>query len=432
MISQMQINCIERVRAPRFSSMNFPSPISKNCTGMTASFAAIFAHSAFVVLALVCVYNPTFCHGIDGLPDNYEPIEEGHVDFSFCFEDGLWSMGIVHESGGDPGVPAEGTPREGELAPMIVRDQIFPAGSRGTRPVPTLWSFLGVGESQPYWTLPESNNLNVVFAGFSVCDIFDAVAYQETDPRVNSTEKWTTVTLRNVEYIGKKPGGGRFAMWSTDSFGAPTVWMTTENGVDATDTYFVLADGHSHPNLSFSALGLYAVTFDLTFYEGPGKTNPNTSPLVTYYFAVGTYWEWIARHFDPTNWFLQSTITGEQADPDKDGISNLIEYACDLDPTTADNREFVAAIGKGVPSISLNGLDTQVQFPQRLASTNPQIITTVQASSTLGSGSWAPSSGISTVAPLRTGWQTATHSVGAVPPALFLRLNVVLQNEITY
>jgi hypothetical protein len=370
--------------------------------------------------------------GIDGLPFNYEPIEEGHVDFTFCYENGLWSMGLIQESGGDPGVPAEGTPRDSELAPMLVRDQLFPTGARTTRPSPAIWSFIGAGSSEPYWTLPESNNLNVVFAGFSVCDIFDAEPYFESDSRVNSTDKWTAVTLRNVEYVGKKPGGGKFSMWTTDSFGAPTVWMTTTTGVDATDTYFVVADGHSHPNLSFSALGLYAVTFDLTFYEGPGKTNPNTSPLVTYYFAVGTYWEWLARHFDPTNWFLPNVV-GEQADPDHDGVSNLLEYASDLDPTTPDAAAFQPVPGKGLPSTLVSGLVFNLRFPRRISSANSQIQTSVESSTSMAPLSWAPATGTENSQALRTGWETISHQHDLASPArLFFRLRVDLLNEISY
>ena len=387
-------------------------------------------HSRFLAVLLALL--PVVAPGIDGLPVDYTPIEDGHVDFAFCYEDGIWSIGLIHEEGGDPGNPAEGSPIDAVLAPMIAKDQPFSIGSRNTRATSAIWNFIGVAGGDPYWVFPQGAAAGIVYPGFSVCDIADATSYHEADPRVASTGKWTTVTLRQVDYIGKKTGGGKFSMWSEDSFGNPTVWMSTTDGISTSDKYFVQSDGHSHPNVAFSALGLYAVTFDLTFYEGPGKTNPNTSPMVTYYFAVGTYWEWLARHFDPTNWFLQSTMTGEQADPDKDGLPNLIEFACDLDPTTADHREFAAVPGKGTPSISLNGPGIQIQFPQRLASTNPQIITTVESSGSLGSASWAPSSGISAVAPLRTGWETVTHTISTAPSAQFLRLSVVLQSEVTY
>jgi hypothetical protein len=51
----------------------------------------------------------------------------------------------------------------------------------------------------------------------------------------------------------------------------------------------------------------------------------------------------------------------------------------------------------------------------------------------LGRASWLPSSGITAAVPLRTNWQTVTHSVsGMSPPSLFLRLKIVLQNEIPY
>lgn len=376
---------------------------------------------------------PSAASGIDGLPVDYTPIDEGHVDFTFCYEDGLWNMGVIHESGGDPNNPAEGTPREGYLAPMILKDQLFTTGSRGTRETDPVWNFLGVGAGEAFWLVPQTQEAGVVFAGFSVCDIADSASYFESDARVNESGQWTTVTLRQVEYVGKKPGGGKLAMWSEDFIGAqPTVWMSTANGIDNTDKYFVQSGAHKHPNIGFSALGLYAMTFDLTFYEGPGKSNPNTSPMVTYYFAVGTYWEWIARHFDPTNWFL-SQVIGETADPDRDGIPNLVEYACDLDPTTPGHREFSTTLGYGLPAITQSGAGAQFTFPQRLAGTNPQIVTSVEASTTLGAASWLPSSGITAAVPLRTDWQTATHSVsGTLPPSHFLRLKVVLQNEIPY
>jgi hypothetical protein len=410
--------------------ISFPNPI---ITGSSPSRqGSVQGISMSRLAALSACFLPVVCCGIDGIPVDYEPIEDGHVDFSFCYEDGEWNMGLIHETGGDPNDPADGSIRASELAPMIVRDQLVPTGGRGNRLTPALWSFLGVSAAESYWTLPENSAPGVVFAGFSVCDIFDAGAYLESDPRVNSTEKWTTVSLRNIEYVGKKSGGGKFSMWSTDSFGTPTVWMKTADGVDASDTYFVTAGGHSHPNLSFSALGLYAVTFDLTFYEGPGKTNPNTSPMVTYYFAVGTYWEWITRHFDPTNWFLNSVV-GEQADPDKDGVPNVVEYASDLDPTVSDFSSFNALYGKGIPQPSMSGQDFILKFPRRVAGSNSQIETQVETSESLAPLSWLPSTGVSTSGPLRTGWETITHTRGVTSlNRLFFRLRVDLLNEITY
>jgi hypothetical protein len=381
---------------------------------------------------LSLVGTPSAVRAIDGVPVDYGPIDDGHVDFTFCFEDGEWNMGLVHEEGGNPNDPADGTPKEAQLAPLIARDQPFSSGSRVLRPASAIYSFLGVGSGEPYWLFPQSNTAGVAFPGFAVCDIVDATSYSETDPRINSVDKWTTVTLKNVEYVGKKPGGGKFALWTTDSFGAPTVWMTTTNGVDATDTYFVVADGHTHPNMSFSALGLYAVTFDLTFYEGPGKTNPNTSPMVTYYFAVGTYWEWLAKHFDPTNWFLP-TMVGEQADPDEDGVSNLLEYASDLDPTTPDAAAFQPVTGKGLPSTLVSGQVFNLRFPRRNSSANSQIQTSVESSISMAPLSWAPATGTETSQPLRTGWETISHQHNLASPArLFFRLRVDLLNEISY
>ena len=377
---------------------------------------------------------PPLAPAIDGLPIDYNPIIEGHVDFAFCYADGEWEMGLVHEVGGDPNSPADGTPKIGELAPMIARDQPFPLGSRNLRPLAPAWDFLSVNADRPYWFFPESNWVGV-YPGFNVCDIEDAVSYLETDPRVNASGQWTTVSLRHVDYRGQLPSGGKFSLWTNDSFGQPTVWMASgQNGIDSSDKYFVLAGDHAHPNMGFSALGLYAVTFDLTFYEGPGKTNPITSPLAVYYFAVGTYWQWIAEHFDPSFWFINGTI-GENNDPDRDGIPNLVEYTCDLDPTTPDNTPFSTPLGRGLPTISFEANSTSLlaRFPSRLPSENPQTSLLIESSPSLTSASWQPSTGTTTSAPRRSGWETTSHSVAFANPARqFLRVRVSLQTEIPY
>jgi hypothetical protein len=371
---------------------------------------------------------------IDGLPIDYTPIIDGHVDFSFCYADGEWEMGLVHEVGGDPNNPADGTPKSGELAPMIARDQLFPSGSRALRLTAPLWTFLGVNPATPYWYFPEGNWVGV-YPGFNVCDIEDAVSYLEPDPRINTPGQWTTVTLRDVDYRGKQSSGGHFSLWTTDSFGQPTVWMSSAtNGIDPSDKYYVLSGAHSHPNMGFSALGLYAVTFDLTFYEGPGKTNPNTSPVVAYYFAIGTFWQWIAEHFDPSFWFVNGTV-GENDDPDRDGISNLVEYACDLDPTTPDNTPFSTPLGRGLPTISSQSGGTSLlsRFPLRLTSENPQLDVLVESSPSLSSTSWQPSPGTTQKTPLRPGWETCSHSISIANPATqFLRLRISLQTQIPY
>lgn len=53
-------------------------------------------------------------------------------------------------------------------------------------------------------------------------------------------------------------------------------------------------------------------------------------------YTVGTpYGSWVSRHFDVAGQ-TDPAVSGEAADPDGDGISNLLEYALNLDPHLAD------------------------------------------------------------------------------------------------
>jgi hypothetical protein len=380
----------------------------------------------FVLVFLALSLNAS---AIDGLPGDYTPIDSGHVDISFCFEDGLWDLGLAHEVGGNPGEPADGSLRAGELAPMIAKDLLFPTGSRQVRPVDPVWSFLGVAAGSPYWFFPETSS-TLVYPGFNVCDIQEAVSYLETDPRVNSTGEWVTVALQAVDYKGKSAVPGKFSLWTTNGLGQVTVWMNQANGIDATDKYIILNNSHAHPNMGFSALGLYAVNFNLTFYEGPGKTNPVTSPTAAYYFAIGTYWEWVARYIAPTDWFVSNTVA-ENDDPDHDGLVNVVEYAFGLDPTVPDAAKYNAALGKGLPTYHLEAAGTSLamKFPRRRAETNSQIVTSFQSSS---GGAWASSTGTTSTTVVNGTWENVTHSVPVSGSQQFLRVKVELQPEIPY
>jgi len=361
-------------------------------------------------------------------PPGFEPIEDGHVDFSFCYRDGVWTYGIIWERGGVPVIanPAVGPLRPPDNAVLLLKDQPFQPGNRLVRPEGAEWDFLGSAAHEPFWWIPQ-NSWNGLWQGFSFCG--GCATFFEDDPRVNAEGNWRVVALKNKRYIGK--GAGHYSTWSQGVFGEITVWMKTVDGIDpAQDRYWIGGD-HAHPATGFSSLGLYEITIDVTCYDGPGETNPHTSPEVSFYFAVGTYWAWIARNFQPERWWAPGYI-GELDDPDGDGISNLMEYACNLNPRVSDRQTFETWTGAGLQQWSAAGSVASFRFLQRRPESNPQITYTVRGTVDPAAAPWplthAPQS-----PPWDAEWLASDVTVPLAPEVRhFLRLEVELLPRLTY
>ncbi|MGF1656492.1 MAG: hypothetical protein ACFCU3_05875, partial [Verrucomicrobiales bacterium] len=58
----------------------------------------------------------------------------------------------------------------------------------------------------------------------------------------------------------------------------------------------------------------------------------NSEPMNTAFFA-SAFSQWISQFYDPDDWNV-AAITGPEADPEGDGVNNLLEYALEGDPTT--------------------------------------------------------------------------------------------------
>jgi surface-anchored protein len=323
----------------------------------------------------------------------HELIDEGHTDFVFCRSAGAWTVGLVWHRTNDPlqTGPALGPVRPTHFGVLQVPDLPYPDGGRVRRPAapfndPERWDFLGMPEGEPLWFLSQSSGSRL-WAGLNVCDD-GCHPYFEADPRVEAVASWRLLQLKGKRYVGL--GSGHFSQWTSAPTGEPTVWVSTaDGGISEKDTLYVGGSGHAHLNWGFSSPGLYQTDFSMTCFEGPDRTIPVTSPSVPFFFAVGGYWVWLAKHFTPDRWWAPGFI-GQSDDPDGDDVPNLLEYVFGLHPRIADAHPHVPGSAHGLPAIvdeTTPAAPLRVLFARPTAESAPQIITIPQWAPTLA-GPW--------------------------------------------
>jgi hypothetical protein len=104
--------------------------------------------------------------------------------------------------------------------------------------------------------------------------------------------------------------------------------------------------------------------------------------------------------------------TTDLADPDHDGLTNLLERAFNLNPKQPALPILVTATGTtGLPNIRSTGTDTShhliIEYLRRKATTNPGIFYTPQLTSDL-STPWQNFTGTETVESIDTNWERVT------------------------
>jgi surface-anchored protein len=146
---------------------------------------------------------------------------------------------------------------------------------------PAGWSFIGAGDGNTYWLLPQAIDLNQLTVAVSAEPIdpgtFDV--YQPTDPRISRPGEWLKWSLRDVQ------GPGDVSIWQNNQ--APGAWWasTVDGGRRFDPALYIESGNHTHYNWGFSAAGIYDVTFDVSaFVNGHGL--PIHSGDVTFRFGV--------------------------------------------------------------------------------------------------------------------------------------------------
>jgi surface-anchored protein len=356
-----------------------------------------------------------------------------HLDIRFAYQPGTGTWNCVLQYGGtveDPTIQIDT-----EDAAMPVWD--FPAntGDRLTQPASATFAFTGATPGQPLWNLPQTNRGNS-WPGWDNEQIAGTfLSYLPADSRVTIASRWWKVSLVDVEYSGAHPTAAHFSAWQTGSLGSVTVWMATTDGISASDCYYSTENSHSHVNFGFNALGIYRVTFRASaFLAGSGALTESGEHAVT--FAVGTLATWRATHFSGPD-LVDSLVGTPEADPDGDELTNLLEYACNTDPTVPSTATLVPGSGTaGLPVVLTETLAGQptltVEFVRRKASGNPQITYTPEFSSTLAADSWQAAAS-TTVTSIDATWERV-KAVDATPVGTrrFARVRVTLQSQIPY
>ena len=212
---------------------------------------------------------------------------EGHADLDLRLDHDHWTLGAVledHDHEGEDHDHEHGD-HDHDHESVTPSDQVvFFAGpmARTVRLADAAFDFIGVASGATYWRLPQNADPNLLFPGFST-EALPAGAvgsYVETDPRVISTaQPWVTYQVVGVD------GPGEFSIWASDDEG-PLVWVSTVDGLNASDKVIVPTGTHVHYNLGFTAPGVYRVILQASYLDANGQQV--VSKPAAYVFGVET------------------------------------------------------------------------------------------------------------------------------------------------
>jgi surface-anchored protein len=293
-----------------------------------------------------------------------------HVDIRWRWEtSGVWTCQAVTKSNGDVAHETPDVSFPLSDKPYIAGNPAN-SGARLTQPVSAAFAFTGVPVGQPLWTAVQGtpgigeswpgleNNQNDGTFG----------SYIPSDFRVSQTtaRPWIKISLD-----GYTPPAGmvsHFSLWTTSTGSPPKVWMSTYDTGVVNDYYYAEAT-HTHMNWGFSKPGIHRVRIKASAFIGPGQTNPTGfSAVHSLTFAIGPFAQWQASHFTASE-LDASAISGPEADPDHDGMKNLVEFAFGFDPK--NGAAVPVSTGLGLPKLSLieeSGTFYEVlEYPRRRA-----------------------------------------------------------------
>lgn len=120
----------------------------------------------------------------------------------------------------------------------------------------------------------------------------------------------------------------------------------------------------------------------------------------------------------------------DEADPDGDGVANLLEYAFNLEPTLADRQVLDSSSNRrGLPLVRMVATPyphLRVDYIRRKLTTNPGIYCVPQHSTTLGDD-WAAFQGVLNITSIDSTWERVSIDFWKSGPRQFARVFLLRQ-----
>ena len=178
--------------------------------------------------------------------------------------------------------------------------------------------------------------------------------------------------------------------------------------------------GGANGNASWGMSGSQAFQIAIYGYS-VNTTVTNGQMAADNFFAATSVYQptaWQQAQFGNDAW--DPAISGPLADPDHDGLVNLVERAFNLLPLQGGTPILVRGTGtSGLPSIattqSPNGPILTIQYVRLKASVNSGLTYTPQFSSALGVSGWSGPTGSETVESINSDWERVTVTDGPPP-----------------
>jgi len=272
----------------------------------------------------------------------------GHVDIDLYWDGGRWVIGLKTDAAihsvDDLFLYLSDKPH--------VAGNPTVSGARRVQPASASFNFTGVAAGQPIWMADQGTpGIRDVFPGFN-SDQGEAYLanHLPADSRLLQARPWIRASL--VDYVAPHGRNAHFSMWNSTTGKPPTVWMSTLTDVPD-DSYYFAGGTHAHLFWGFGSQGIHKVRLRASSLQTDGTPTGFSEPF-TITFAVGTVAYWQASWFD-TQELEDPDQSSLAADPDGDGLNNLIEYAFGTNPRRAG--AIPHADGLGLPRMIVEKID---------------------------------------------------------------------------